>query len=87
MYHTRPDQIVRSQHLERSGHLAAVEKALFPHHVFEKRNLAFVIKKHQFTCLGEIGLRSKQGDGCEPIVPIPRHGGGGDWLLMSFNLQ
>ena len=57
VHEVRPDQVIRSQHLERAGHLPAVQEALLPHHVFEKRDLALVDHQHDLTGFGKIGLR------------------------------
>ena len=73
----RPDQVVRSHHLERSRHLLGVEIAALPHHVFEKRDLALVDEQHQFAGLSEIDLGGEQADRSQPLVTVARHGRGG----------
>src|SRR6516162_3112276 len=55
--HSRPDEIVRMQQLERAGHLPAVEETLLPHHVFETGELALVDEERQFACCREVDLR------------------------------
>ena len=37
-------------------HLAAVEEALLPHHVFQKSDLTFVDEQHEFAGFFEIDL-------------------------------
>ena len=74
----RPDQVIRSQHLERAGHLPAVEKALLPHHVFEEGDLALVDQQHDLAGFGEIGLRGQQRQRRKPLVAVARHRRGCD---------
>ena len=57
---------------------AAVEKALFPHHVFEKRELALVDEEHQLAGFGEVGLRGEEGRRSQSCVPVAGHRSGSD---------
>jgi hypothetical protein len=74
----RPDQIVRAQQLERARHLRGVENAALPHHIFEKRDLAFVDEQGQFARLGKICLRGKQSDRPQSVDIVSRHRCGDD---------
>ena len=78
VHQARPDKVVRAQHLERASHLPAVEEALFPHHVFEKRQLTLVDHQHDLAGFGEIRLRCQQREGCKPLIAVARHRGGRD---------
>ena len=55
-----------------------VEEALFPHHVFEKRELTLVDEQHQLAGLREVGLRRQQRDRFQPVVAVARHRRSGD---------
>ena len=55
----RPDQVVRPKHLERAGHLAGVEPALFPHHVLEESHLTVIDEQLELTRLLKINLCSE----------------------------
>ena len=74
----RPDEIVRTQNLERTAHLAAVEIAPAPHHVLEQIELGLIDEKAKFSGFAELGLGREQGDARQPVVAIARHCGCGD---------
>ena len=77
-HEARPDQVVRSQQLERAGHLPGVEITALPHHVFKEGDLAFVDEEPQLAGLAEVGLRGEEAHAGETVVVIARHGGGCD---------
>ena len=62
----RPDEVVRSQHLERAAHLSAVQKSLGLHDVVEKIELILGDEQLQVAGLGEIGLGGKQRQARQP---------------------
>ena len=74
----RPDQVARVEHLERGGHLLAVEIALVPHPGFQPGELTVVDEKRDFARLAEVGLRRQQRQTVQPFVAIARHRGCGD---------
>jgi hypothetical protein len=51
-----PDEVVGAQHLERTGHLRAVQISLCLHNVVEEIELVLGDEQLQFTGLGEIDL-------------------------------
>ena len=56
----------------------AVQRAAFPHHAFQERDLAVVDEELQFARFAEIGLGSEQRHCPEAVVADLGHGGGGE---------
>ena len=47
-----------------------MEVALLPHHVLEKRDLAFVDEETELACLFEVDLGGEEGQRFEWVVPV-----------------
>ena len=77
--HEGPDQVIRAQHVEGAGHLAAFKIAALVHLVFQCVQLLLVDEHTQFAGFGEIHHGDEEGCGLDPVIPLHRHvrqGGG-----------
>src|SRR3990167_6457039 len=74
VHHTRPDEVVRPEHLKCPRHLLRVKIALVPHHILEKSKLALGDENHQLPPLVEVSLGGEKRYAPETSVTVPGHG-------------
>src|SRR5438045_7305122 len=71
----RPDQAVRTQHIERGRHLLTVEIAEIGNSALEDLDLTLVEKPTEVACISEVDLRGEHGGGDDALVVIGGHVG------------